>query len=271
MKYFFIIIAVIGLCGIGFLTWKNQAINSEFLSKINLVYTQEKMYSELTTDTTLYSSELNTLIEKAQETTQLDADRIKKSSTPIDKPLQMEGSIFTSLYEGATGFDIENKKQMFDFKDKQIISVNFTNNQVEPVITWTDQVIFVHENGSWKIDDVLFDATLSGSERTSLKQYFNNFIAEGVKLTTENEMVQKINIKEILSASSKNEKVFWQVEKISDQTLVSDIVSSEHGWANVYGLLQEKLGLDIEPMDKTWQNLTQLKTVGQWDVALHNM
>lgn len=119
----------------------------------------------------LISTDLMNKIESVRKITKEDEERIAKSASPTDKPILLEGSIFSSLYEGYTKFSIQ---QIF-IKDGQAEAViDFENNTVKPVEKWTDTIILKNEKG-WKIDQVLYSKKYSDSK--DLTEKLNSVIS----------------------------------------------------------------------------------------------
>ncbi len=75
---------------------------------------------------------------------------MKASEFPDEKPMLIEGDIFTSLYEGQDRARVEQ----VEFNDGHALArVAFENTAYD--IAWTDRVALVDENG-WKIDNVIY-------------------------------------------------------------------------------------------------------------------
>lgn len=115
----------------------------------------------------LISKDLMNKIESVRKITKKDEDRIAKSASPTDKPILLEGSFLSSLYEGWTKFSI----QKISIKDGQAEAIiDFENNTGNPLEKWTDTVVLVNEKG-WKIDNVLYSKKYSESK--DLKEKVN--------------------------------------------------------------------------------------------------
>lgn len=84
------------------------------------------------------------------------AARVKASDFPNDKPLILEGEVFTGLYEGFTAFEIIGETAS---EGQTVVRVRFRNEPYN--VTWTDEVVLVEENG-WKIDDVRYAQKMAG-------------------------------------------------------------------------------------------------------------
>lgn len=117
------------------------------------------------------SDHLYGLILKAKEIENEDAMLIKNSAFPTDKPLLIEGDVFTSLYEGHTSFTI---KKTTITGNKATTIVEFKNKKYNQ--TWEDEVQLVNEKSKWKIDDVIFKKEISsfGSTQQCLDQIINH-------------------------------------------------------------------------------------------------
>lgn len=101
-------------------------------------------------DKSLLSKPLAELITKASAREDAEAEKTKNSENPTDKPLMIEGDIFTSVYEGQDSLSIGS----ITINGKQAVAhVNFKNTQNN--LSWKDEVVLVNEDG-WKIDNVLF-------------------------------------------------------------------------------------------------------------------
>lgn len=79
-----------------------------------------------------------------------DRARVKASEFPDEKPMLIEGDIFTSLYEGQNRARVGQVE--FDGR-RALATVAFENTAYD--LAWTDRVVLVDENG-WKIDNVLY-------------------------------------------------------------------------------------------------------------------
>ncbi|MBU3745180.1 MAG: hypothetical protein FGM61_11660 [Sediminibacterium sp.] len=118
---------------------------------IEKIYATPNPFRNESLDSTLFSGRLNQLMTAAKETEKRSRESIRKSKTPTDKPILIEGEIFASLYEGYTGWKILDKKQS---ADTVWVSVEFTHKEYQQ--TWQDQVVCIKEKRKWKFDNVLF-------------------------------------------------------------------------------------------------------------------
>lgn len=138
------------LCGVLVLLMAcGNSDKKEISELINTCYAKREHYANV--DKGLLSSDLVTLIKAAEQKEKDAAEQVAKSDSPTDKPLLIEGDIFTGLYEGPTSNEIlETTIQ----DSTAIVKVRFTNN-IEGNITWEDE-IHVVKQGSWKIDNVVY-------------------------------------------------------------------------------------------------------------------
>ena len=117
-------------------------------------------------DKTLISTELAALIDKASARELQEAENMKKSAFPTDKPPMIEGDIFTSLYEGQNAFTVG---EITIAGSKATVIMDFKNSLYK--ISWKDTVVLVQEGNGWKIDDVYYkQQESSGSTKKQLQQ-----------------------------------------------------------------------------------------------------
>jgi hypothetical protein len=118
------------------------------------------------------SAELYRLILEAKATEKLSRESILKSSAPTDKPLLIEGEQFCSLYEGFTGYSLENNYTYIDHAFTAF--VNFENTHYKE--KWRDTFQFIKEADGWKLHDIVYGTKKSPK---SLKQVLAEFILAG--------------------------------------------------------------------------------------------
>lgn len=116
----------------------------------------------------LISPDLAQLIDKAIAKEKLEVSKVAKSDSPSDKPLLIEGDVFTSLYEGQDGYKIDSIK--ID-GNKATATVKFTNTKFNE--NWIDKILLVKEE-RWYIDNVLFKG--DRAELPDTKAVLQNFI-----------------------------------------------------------------------------------------------
>lgn len=98
----------------------------------------------------MFSKDLLNKLNNVKTITKKDEERIKKSEFPTDKPIQIEGSVFSSLYEGYSKYTIQKISVKGNHAEAII---DFENSLYKE--SWSDKIILVKESG-WKIDNVLF-------------------------------------------------------------------------------------------------------------------
>ncbi|EJL67504.1 hypothetical protein [Chryseobacterium populi] len=151
--------------------------SEEITEKLKTFYTTYGKSSDILYESSiskdLFSADLEKILQEAVATSKADIEKVKKSDHPTDKPLLLEGSIFTGLYEGFTAYKIRS----IDVKENsKPLSANVTvdlENSNFPDTRWTDiiQLINVPDKG-WRIDNIKFDTINgSGNLKTSLKNF----------------------------------------------------------------------------------------------------
>ncbi len=151
--------------------------DQEITQGINQLYTTygasgEALYNQPVSEN-LFSPELKKVLEDAVSASKADIERIKKSEYPDDKPFLLEGSVFTSQYEGFTSYKIK-KIHTADPSDKSIkADVELENASFSPKTVWTDQIQLIKIDGTWKIDNINFG---DNPDIKDLKTGLQNFI-----------------------------------------------------------------------------------------------
>ena len=117
---------------------------------IHRFYSNYKPGDYRVADKALLSKDLNDKIIAATSKQSEDAARLKSMGS-TDKPLMIEGDIYTGLAEGATGYEI-----LQSFVVNELVKSEVRFNNVNYNQTWSDTIILKKEEGAWKIDDVLY-------------------------------------------------------------------------------------------------------------------
>lgn len=145
-----------------------QSANQKDIQKqLDVFFATTKMHNEV--DQNALSNELSSLLQQTLEAEKNDAEATKNGPFPTDKPLLIEGDIFSSLYEGRTGA----KVQSISIDEQKAKAVLVLENK--PYNTqWTDTVLLVQENKVWKIDDVIYG---QANKQGSTRQVLNKFLA----------------------------------------------------------------------------------------------
>jgi hypothetical protein len=118
-------------------------------------------------DPSKLSGNLSEALQSVRRGEKESAERVKASEFPSDKPLILEGEIFSGLYEGFTGYEIGDERLA---DGRAAVEVRFRNEPYD--VTWTDEVTLVDENG-WKIDDVRYVGKKAGL--LSLREVLQDF------------------------------------------------------------------------------------------------
>ena len=88
---------------------------------------------------------------------------------PDEKPPFVEGDLFSSLFEGPTGFTIGKPIRLDD--DHQRLPVVFINVVPgQPPERWTDYAEMVHEESGWKLDDLEYGGQWEFASQGRLSQ-----------------------------------------------------------------------------------------------------
>jgi hypothetical protein len=109
-----------------------------------------------TIDRTLVTKDLSELIYKTKFREEYEVEKVKKSNNPTDKPLMIEGEVFSSFYEGYQEFKID---KILIANDRAIATIALTNTI--DGMKWSDEVLLIKEDG-WKIDNILYKGEEKG-------------------------------------------------------------------------------------------------------------
>jgi hypothetical protein len=154
---------------------QEQALAPQEISVRNAVlafYQMSKGGRNREMEASLISEELHALLQLAKAMEGRSAREIKVSDHPTDKPLLLEGALFTPDYEGFSRLvSIENIRQE---KGAYLADVKLIYDHATPPYAWTDTAVIILEDERWKVDDVLFHDSTS-SETNSVKQNLRNF------------------------------------------------------------------------------------------------
>lgn len=153
-----------------FLSSCTSADKKEITKSIADFYEKREHYSKK--DERLMSQDLIALLRAAKAKEEASAAHVAKSDHPTDKPLLIEGAIFSSLYEGSTAHEILSIDVN---EDHAVVLVKFTNTE-GPQQSWEDTLFFLNEGG-WKLENVVYGMSQKGSPR-NLKNFLKDFIAQ---------------------------------------------------------------------------------------------
>lgn len=154
--------------------------DAEITQKVKMLYSIYGKSSNVIYDQPIpkdmFSPEVEKTFQEAINTSKADIENVKKSDHPTDKPLLMEGSIFTSLYEGYTRYKIKSIAVMKGTKPAYMtadvtISLENSNYPNEKDAKWIDTIQLVNSlDSGWKIDNIKFN-------NGNLKSNLNSFIS----------------------------------------------------------------------------------------------
>ncbi|ATL75917.1 hypothetical protein CJF12_19940 [Chryseobacterium piperi] len=156
--------------------YNKQSANAEIKQKVTQLYrvygqSNEALYNQ-PIETNLFSSDLKEILEKSIYNSKTDIKKVKSSNYPTDKPLLLEGAVFSSLYEGYTSYNI---KSIDIISNRAKVTVDFEYDKVSPKIIWTDTIHLINTDHQWKIDNISFNNSISNS--SDLKSSLNAFIS----------------------------------------------------------------------------------------------
>lgn len=135
----------------------------------------------------LFSPALEKNLQRAVDASVADIEKIAKSDHPTDKPALLEGSLFTSLYEGFTSYKITSIdiSQSTSASHLQAdVLVTLENTRVSPSIHWTDSVhLATTSDHGWRIENIKFSEQTGNAK--DLQTSLENFIAATPPMQTE--------------------------------------------------------------------------------------
>ena len=126
----------------------------------------QKMYSldlkgdALLKDSLLFSKEVIALNNKCDSLIKASNEKILNSDQPDSKPIVMEGSKISSLYEGVTDFKI---LKITNNASKTEVDVLLSNRNYPQQKPWKEKIIFTNNN-DFKIDNIFFNKKIYHSD-----------------------------------------------------------------------------------------------------------
>ncbi|MDO8839976.1 MAG: hypothetical protein Q7V31_13715 [Parvibaculum sp.] len=113
---------------------------------------------------------LDSLLAQAAE-----AERRHTERTDNSEPPYLQGDIFSSLFEGATGYEIGKCEA-----DGETVAcdVLLVHDAPEQPVQWTDRVVLVSANGRWAVDDIHYGGDWDFASKGTLQQMLKAVIAE---------------------------------------------------------------------------------------------
>src|SRR5690349_21006024 len=102
--------------------------------------------AQLATLAPYLSDTLRALLDAARRRSEADAAR-----NPNEKPMFVEGDLFSSLFEGPNAVDVAGDSAR---GDQRVATVRMTATSANPPVTWTDRVVLTRRAGRYVIDDI---------------------------------------------------------------------------------------------------------------------
>lgn len=97
-----------------------------------------------------------------------------KAKNKASPPL-IEGDIFSSLFEGPTGFKV-GACRGDDKVQRCAVSLNYQSPGQKPA-SWTDTMVLANEGG-WKVDDIAYDANFAFGNTGTLSEMLKMTVSE---------------------------------------------------------------------------------------------
>jgi hypothetical protein len=93
-------------------------------------------------------------------------DSIAKAA-PTEKPPLADGNPFSSLFEGHSTY---GAKSTIMRGDTALVLVTFTNTDQKPAVTWSDTLVLVKPQTTWRIADIRYGTTWEFGYKGALTQ-----------------------------------------------------------------------------------------------------
>jgi hypothetical protein len=121
--------------------------------------------TELTSMSPWLSAELRLLLWRADSSRSAEA-----AAAPDEKPSFADGDLFTSLFEGPTGFEVGEAKEAVGAGEATIyrVPVHFTYRDSSTAQRWVDTVLVASENGRMVVSDVRYGGNWVFANKGSL-------------------------------------------------------------------------------------------------------
>jgi hypothetical protein len=137
---------------------KYENDKQEIEKVLNKLYSVHEGINETSRDS-LFSKALLKKIETLREIFRKDSERIANSDEPLNKAINLEGALYSSVSDGFTKYTIKN----VEINDKTAEAIiDFEFNTI-PITKWTDKIQLINENG-WKVDNVKYDTALNSRD-----------------------------------------------------------------------------------------------------------
>lgn len=119
------------------------------------------------------SPRLNGLLNQVDAAQIRFSKRVKGAAPPL-----IQGEIFSSLFEGPTGWTIGTCSGDARAARCPVAMVHAAPAPGRPSFRWTDTLALVHTDGGWKVDDVIYDPDLRSGNTGSLSSMLGMVLAE---------------------------------------------------------------------------------------------
>lgn len=110
------------------------------------------------------SSDLDSLLSQAAEAERRHTERVNNSEPPY-----LQGDIFSSLFEGATAYEIGT----CDGDERRMQCEAMLAHEAEEPVQWTDRLVLVANGGPedrrWLVDDILYGGDWDFASKGTLK------------------------------------------------------------------------------------------------------
>lgn len=149
----------------------NTSAETEISSKIEAVYKSTAISSK-----NLFSSDLQNLLDEANKAADADAEKVRKSDHPTDKPAMVESFIFTGVPD-VTKQKVK-KITITGNTAEAIVEIKTNEEKIDgktyPATIWENTIQLINDKG-WKIDNIIF------TRNSTLKNQLKDFISETKK------------------------------------------------------------------------------------------
>lgn len=153
-------------------SWCNEYQCGKIWDIAMKVYSRPNPFRNDSLDNNTFSTELAQLVKETKQTELVSRKAILQSKAPTDKPLLIEGEIFSSLYEGYTKcYAIDTAYCL-----KKQAKLPFIFENIHYKEKWMDTIVLVYEYNSWKFHDVLYGRK---SQYSGLQERLKDFIQTG--------------------------------------------------------------------------------------------
>jgi len=117
---------------------------------------------------------LDSLLAQAAE-----AERRHTERTNNTEPPYLQGDIFSSLFEGATGYEIGKCEADGEALTATVVcDVRLVHDAEDEPVQWTDRAVLVSGNGRWMVEDIRYGGDWDFAPKGTLQRMLRGVIAE---------------------------------------------------------------------------------------------